>query len=92
MICSTPIPLRIWVKTKGPSPRIFRASRSITPEICPHCLRQIGLVYHQQVRLRNARSTFPGDFVATGDVDHVDGEVCQFPTEMSRQVISAGLN
>ena len=43
-------------KTNGPSPRILRESRSITLEVGADERRQVGLVDHQQVRLRDARA------------------------------------
>lgn len=50
---------------------------------------QIDLVDHQQIRTGDAGSPLPRDFLATGDIDHIDGQVDQFGRERGRQIVAA---
>lgn len=52
--------------------------------------REVDFVDDQEVALGDARAAFAGDFVAACDVDHLDGEVGQFPAEAGGEVIAAG--
>ena len=57
-------------------------------EIGPHRRSEIGLVDHQKIRLRDSGPAFSRDLVAPGHVDHVDGKICEFPTEMRGQIVT----
>lgn len=59
-------------------------------EVCSHGWGQISLIDHQEVRLSQTGPTFPGNLIATSDVDHLNGVVCQFPAEAGCQIIAAG--
>lgn len=53
---------------------------------------QIRLVHHQQIALRDPRSTFPRDLVAAAHIDDVDDEIGQLARVVCRQVVAAGLD
>ena len=89
---STPSPSRMQVKTNGRSPRILRASRSITSSDAPTCGREIGLVDDQQIGPGDAGAALARDLVAAGDVDHVERQVGQLGAEGGGQVVAAALD
>jgi hypothetical protein len=45
------------------------------PQIGTHRLRQIRLVNHQQITLRDARSPLPRDLIAPTNIYHIDNKV-----------------
>lgn len=51
---------------------------------------QVGLVDDQEVGLGDSRAALARDLVASGDVDHVDRIVGEFPAEMGGEVVAAG--
>lgn len=51
---------------------------------------EVDFVDDEEVALGDARAAFAGDFVAACDVDHLDGEVGQFPAEAGGEVVAAG--
>jgi hypothetical protein len=51
-------------------------------------LGEIGFVDDKKICLRNARSAFPGNFIATGDINDLDREVSQFPAETGGEVVT----
>jgi len=57
-----------------------------------HLLGDVDLVDDQQIGLGDAGAAFAGDFVAGGDVDHVEGEVGQFRAEGGGKVVAAGFH
>ena len=61
-------------------------------EIGPDVRREIGLVDHEQVGLRDARAALARHLVAPGDVDHVDREVGELAAVLGREVVAAGLD
>lgn len=56
-------------------------------KIRPDCLRQVGLVDHQEIGLGDARPSLPGNLVPPRDVDDVDDIVCQLSAVVGRQVV-----
>src|SRR5258708_3248331 len=52
--------------------------------------RQISFVDDQQVGLSNSWPTFARNFVATGNVNDIDGEVGKFAAEVRGQIIASG--
>ncbi len=61
-------------------------------EVRSHGGGQIRFVDHEQVRLRDAGSAFPRDFVTSGNINYVNRVIGQFPAEMRREVITAGFD
>src|SRR5579859_1558544 len=61
-------------------------------EACPYVRRKVGLVDDEKIRLRDARASLARHFVTTGHVDHVDREVDQLSTELSREVVAAAFD
>lgn len=58
-------------------------------QIRPDGRRQIGLIDDQEVRLGQAGPTLSRYFVAPGDINHLNGEIRQFPAETGRKIIAA---
>src|SRR6516162_7619123 len=54
--------------------------------------REIDFVDHEQVRTRDARTTFGRNLVASGDVDDVERQVREFRRKGRRQVVAAGFD
>lgn len=61
-------------------------------QVRAYCGREIDLVDHQQIALGDAGAALAGDLVAAGNVDDLNGEVGEFPTEAGRQIIAARLD
>jgi hypothetical protein len=53
---------------------------------------EIGFVDDQKIALGDAGAAFARDFIAAGDVDHLDGEVGEFATVAGGQVVAAGFD
>ncbi len=54
--------------------------------------RKIDLVDDQKVRPGDARTPLGGDFVARGDVDHVNRKIGEFRREGGGKIVAAGFN
>ena len=61
-------------------------------EIGADVRREIGLVDHEQIGLRDARAALARHLVAARDVDHVDREVGELAAVLRGQVVAAGLD
>ena len=89
---STPTPFVTCANRNGPSPRIFFASRSMTPRSAPTSGAR-------SVLLMTSRSdcVMPGpalarDLVAARHVDHVDRVVGQLAAELRGEIVAAALD
>src|SRR6266404_8920375 len=51
---------------------------------------QVGLVDNEKIRSSDSRSSFSGDFFATGNIDHINREIGELRTEGRREVIAPG--
>ena len=91
MIASRPSPCFTEAKTVGPAPRILSASRRITSQVRADGRREVDLVDHEDVRLRDARPALARHLVAARDVDDVDREVRELVREVRREVVAARL-
>ena len=89
---STPTSFFTCVNRNGPSPRIVRASRSITPRSAPDERREIRLVDDEQIGLRDARPAFARNLVAARHVDHVNRVIGEVAAELRGKVIAAALD
>ena len=92
MTSSSPWPVLRLVNTNGRSPRIFRASRSMTSSDAPTMRREVDLVDDEQVRARDAGAALARNLVAGRDVDHVEREVGKLRAERRGQVVAAALD
>ena len=54
--------------------------------------RQISLVDHEQVTLRDARPALARHLIAASNVDHVNRKIGQFPAEIRGQVVAAAFD
>ncbi len=59
-------------------------------KIGAHLGGEVDLVDDQEIRLGDAGSALARNLITAGDVDDLDGEVCEFPAETSSQVVPAG--
>lgn len=59
-------------------------------EVCADGGGQVGFVDDEEVGLGDAGAAFARDFVAAGDVDHLDGEVGQLAAKAGGEVIATG--
>lgn len=61
-------------------------------QVRAHSLRQIRLVHHQQIALRDSRAALARHLVSAADINHVDDEIRQLPTVVGGEVVPATLN
>jgi hypothetical protein len=61
-------------------------------QIGAHMRGQIGLVDDKQVAFGDAGAAFARDFFASGDVNHVNGQVREFGAEGGGQVVATAFN
>ena len=80
------------VNANGRSPRIRRASRSITREIGAHKGSEVNLVDDQQVTTGDARPPLARDSVACGDVDDVDRQIGELRAEGRGEIVAAAFD
>ena len=91
-ISSTPTPLVTCANTVGPSPRIFFGVALHDGEVGADVRREIGLVDHEQIALRDAGAALARHLVAAGDVDHVDRVVDELAAVLRGEVVAAALD
>lgn len=78
------------VNTKGRSPRIFFGVAVHYVQGGVYLFGDVDLVDDQKVGFGDAGAAFSRNFVAAGDVDHLQGEVRQFQAEGGRKVVDTG--
>ena len=79
-------------KNKGTMPAHFQGVALHHFQIGTHPGRKVGFVDYQQIALGDSRAAFARDFIPATDIDHLDGEICQFAAETRRQIIPAGFD
>ncbi len=89
---ATPSPERMFVKTKGRSPRMRLRVALHHAEVGADERGEVGLVDDEQVRAGDAGAALARDLLAGRDVDHVDREVRELGAEGRREVVAAALD
>ncbi|HZO56638.1 MAG TPA: hypothetical protein VFB63_28270 [Bryobacteraceae bacterium] len=74
----------------GPTHSAGVASHDI--EVGADGLGEIGFIDDKQVTLRDARAAFARNFVATRNVDNLDGEVGELAAEARGEIVAAGFD
>ena len=92
MTSGTPTPSRTWANWNGRSPRIRRASRSITSSQAPTCgARSVLLMISRSERVTPG-PPLRGILSPARDVDDIEGEIGELGREGRRQVVAADLD
>ena len=59
-------------------------------QVCANSRCEVGLVDHKKIGLRETGTTFSGDFITSGNIDHLDRKISQLTAEAGGQIIAAG--
>jgi len=57
-------------------------------KVGPDGCGQVGFIDDQQIGLSYARSAFARNFIAAGDIDHVNAQIGQLAAKMSGEVVA----